>query len=363
MRKKLYHTIIALTVILCNNSYTLSNSLLSENIYPFQSKLTGIKNINGKLYAFIVLLYNENPHFVNLIQKDSIPLKTMRDEGFHIKEYKNYLKTINDRELQKLATLLLTVYLEPNKFSEQKLRSIERILMSRNIILKFSKDKNIGKIKTVLDYCIYGKKIPIHIKHPLLTIKEKIYNIQPFIYYEEFSTSNSTFYFDMIYINSNEVENDYIIAKKIINGYDVKSMFFVGSRVTDEIKYCLKKAFNNKNNNIRKSIWEMFVVHELTHKFLNNKLNYYDQVIGEELSLCSTIYVNPFLGLSVLYSYLNYNSINPHRIAAMNFVIYAAERLGNEEIEKNPGLLKDINAVKLKKLSKDYFDSRIVTLN
>jgi len=211
----------------------------ASNNYNYYAETINIKSINGKLYAYIVLLFNENPHFVNMIQKDSIPLKIMANEGFHIKEYRVYLGSIRDKKLKNLANLLLSIYLEPGRFDVKALKNVEEFLTGRNIILKFSRDKNTWSDKVTLDYCIFGKKQLVEIQHPFFEIKENIYNIQPFIYYDEFSTSNSTFYFDMIYINPVEVDNDSIIARKIINGENVSSMFFVGSQVTDDIKYCL----------------------------------------------------------------------------------------------------------------------------
>jgi hypothetical protein len=320
----------------------------------YEAKSVNLRTENGKLYAYIVLLYNENPHFVNLIQKGSIPFKVLGIEGFHVKEYKNYLKTLTGKNLRGTAQKMLDLYLEPYKYEDSQLRDIEKNLISRNIILKLSRDRNLGEEKLTLDYCIYGKKVPLNINHPFVSIKEKIYNIQPYIYYDELSTSNSTFYFDMIYINPSEVDNDFMIAKRVIENKNVSSLFFVGSRVTDDIKYCLSKAFDNINS-IRDEIWKMFVIHELTHKILNNNYNNFDQVVGEELSLCSTIYINSHLGLAILYSYLNYNNINPHRIAAMNFVKFCAEKTGNKEYINNPASLKNMQESKLKQFARDNF--------
>ena len=328
------------------------------NNYNYNAETINIKSINGKFYAYIVLLFNENPHFVNMIQKDSIPLKIMGNEGFHIKEYKNYLNTLKDKKLKNLANILLTIYLEPKKFDTKSLHNVEDILTVRNIILKFSKDKNTWSEKIALDYCIFGKKQLVDVKHPFFEIKENIYNIQPFIYYDEFSTSNSTFYFDMIYINPIEVDNDYIIAKNIINGENVISMFFVGSQITEDIKYCLSRAFKDKKN-IKNEIWKMFIIHELTHKVLNNRYNNFDQVQGEELSLGSTIYYNPLLGLSVLYSYLNYNAINPHRVAAMNLVRFISKSTGKADMIENPGLIKFLTLGELQSLAKKHFFATI----
>jgi hypothetical protein len=320
----------------------------------YQSESVNIRTVNGKFYAHIVLLFNENPHFVNLIQKDSVPPRMMSQEGFHINAYKNYMNSLTDVYMHRLAATMLRIYLDPDHFTAAQLQYFEKVLADYNIILKFSRDMNTGSKRIALDYCIFGDKTEITIRHPLVEIKEKIYNIRPFIYYDEFSTSNSTFYYDMIYINMDEVMNDSLIAANIIKGKNIRSLFFVGSRVTDDIKYCLQKAFGEKSN-IRDEIWEMFVIHELTHKMINNHYNYFDQVNGEELSLMSTIYAKPYLGLSIMYSYINYNNINPHRIAAMNFVRFLAEKAGRKELASNPGLIKTLPEKQIRQLARDYF--------
>lgn len=354
--KKIITLVLAVLLTMALQLKSVSQNYVSFSSSPdTHSKIISIKSIYGKLYAYIVLLFNENPHFVNLIIKDSIPLKTMANEGFHIKEYKNYLKTIQNYKFYPIAQTMLALYSEPEKFDQKTIDEIEKKLTSLYIILKFSKDADNIDEKISLDYCIFGKKILLSVKHPFFKINEKIYNILPFIYYDEFSTSNSTFYFDMIYINPVEVDNDYLITKKLINGERVNSLFFVGSPVSDDIKFCLKRAFENKKL-IKNDIWEMFVIHEVTHKILNNRYNNFDQVTGETLSLHSTIYTNSFLGLAVLYSYLNYNRINPHRIAAMKYINFIAEKTGNSEITNNPGLIKMIPQDTLKNLTKEHFD-------
>ncbi len=327
----------------------------------FQSSLINIRNTNGKFYAYIVLLFNENPHFLNLIQEDSITLKMMQKEGFHILEYKNYIHSVREPALRKLVELMRDIYLNPKKYDSRTLQSIEDILARRNIILRFSRDTSMTTEKIILDYCIYGKKKLIKVSHPLFHIREKIYNIQPLIYYDEFSTSNSTFYFDMIYINPEEVQNDYIIARNVLMGKNVDTMFFVGAKVSEDIQYCLKKAFTGTRS-IKQEIWKMFEIHEITHKILNNHYNYFDQVTGEEIALSSTIYSNPYLGLSVMYSYLDYNAINPHRLAALNFIKYVASVTGKSEYIDNPSEIKHLTAPELEKLAKNHFYSVIKTL-
>ena len=352
----------ALALIL-SRPQVLSQDMESTDWYDLneQAKSSNIKNVNGKFYAYIVLLFNENPHFVNLIQKDSIPLKSIGNEGFHIREYKNYLKTIKNPAQKSMAENLLSVYLEGESFEAKQLKKTENELTAWNVVLKFSKDRHSGQEKTTLDYCIFGKKFEINVKHPLLKIDEKIYNIQPLIYYDEFSSSNSTFYFDMIYINSEEVNYDSMIARRVLDGEDVSSMFFVGSRVTEDIRYCLQKAFKSTDA-IRDEIWKMFVIHELTHKMLNNKYNNFDQITGEELAMSSAIYSNPYLGLSVIYSYLNYNTINPHRIAAMNYIKFIAAASSKSELAKKAGLLRNFSEADIKKYTKEHFDTLLKSL-
>jgi hypothetical protein len=327
-------------------------SLADPSFTPERNR--SIKSVNGRLYAYIVLLFNENPHFVNLIQKGTIPLNVIGDEGFHVREYKRYLRTINNSKIRELAQLMLSVYLEPKRYSSHNLGKIEKNLEAYNIILRFSRNFNTGLNQITLEYCIFARRIRLEITHPLIKTREVIYNIQPFIYYDEFSTSNSTFYYDMVYINPDEVTNDAIIAHRVLKDQNVQSMFFVGSVVNDDIKYCLSRAFNDSSR-IREEIWRMFVLHELTHKIINNRYNHFDQITGEELSLSCTIYANPYLGMSVLYSYMNYNAINPHRIAAINYIQFVSEETGRAELVENPGLLKFIPEDELKRLSKRHF--------
>ncbi len=322
----------------------------------FQKNHVSIKSVGGKFYAYIVLLFNENQHFINLIQEDSISVEMMQKDDFHIKEYKNYIHTINDKNIKKLAEAMYNIYLYPGKFNEKTLEKIQDQLAQLNIILRFSKVKNIGYERVVLDYCIFGRKEPLNISHPLfIDVKEKIFNIQPFIYYDEFSTSNSTFYFDMIYINPDEVNNDYLIAQNIINGNNIDHMFFVGARINDDIRYCIIRAFG-KSRYIKQEIFHMFIIHEITHKILNNHYNYFDQVTGEELALISTMYLNPYLGLSVLFSYLDYSHINPHRIAAMNIIRFVANKTGKYGLIDDPSGIKNLSVNEIKHLIKDHFN-------
>ena len=333
----------------------------SEYNYEYKDRETGvsIKTVNGKFYAYIVLLFNENPHFVNLIQKGTVSLKDIGVEGFQVKAYRSYLSAIQDTRLHEEGELILKIFLEPGQYNDLFLRQVENNLSRRNIILKFYREGYYRGARITFDYCIYGERIKIDIKHPLFESNDEMYYIKPFIYYDEFSTSNSTFYYDMIYISPEEVNNDYIIAKNVISGKDVKSMFFVGSKVTDDIKYCLQMAFKDNSSSIRNDIWKMFVIHELTHKIIDNRFNNYDQITGEEISLSSTIYSNPYLGLSVMYSYLNYGKMNPHRMAAMNYISFIAEASGNRELVNHTGNIKNIPADRLKKYTKSHFFSAV----
>jgi len=329
----------------------------SHNFYS-NSKLS-LKSTNGKLYAYIVLLFNENPHFVNIIQMGTIPMKEISVEGFNIKAYRNYLSSIRNHSLYSDAEIILKVFLEPHSFNQVSLKSIEDRLSKRKIILKFYKESDHLNSSISLDYCIFGDKIKIEFSHPVLKLNEEIFIIKPYIYYDEFSTSNSTFYHDMIYIDREEVNNDVIIANNIMKGIEIKSLFYVGSRVTDDIKYCIIKAFkgNLDSRIIKNDIWKLFVIHELTHKIINNSYKSFDQVTGEEISMSSSIYSNPYLGLSTLYSYLNYGKFNPHRIAALNYIQFFSKKLDNKKYINNPGLIKFVKPEVIKKVSYDHINN------
>ena len=322
--------------------------------YKYRQSGASIKTVNGKFYAYIVLLFNDNPYFVNLIQKGTVSLKEIGVEGFNVRAYRHYLSTIQDSKLLEESKLILKVYLEPDLFSHTQLHQIENNLAKRNIILRFIREGSFKGAAVTLDYWIYGEKVKIDIRHPLFNINDDFFYIKPYIYYDELSTSNSTFHNDMVYINPDEVNNDYLIAKNVINGKDIKSMFFNGSKVTDDIKQCLLTAFKD-NKLIRSEIWKMFVIHELTHKIMNNHYNNYDQITGEEIALSSTIYSNTYLGLSVMYSYLDYGKLNPHRMAAMNYINYLSEVSGRREYVANPSLIKNIAVDKLKEYTKSHF--------
>lgn len=333
------------------------NDLQSLPEYKYRYSNVGIKTVNGKFYAHVVLLFNANPHFVNIIQKGTISIKEIGSDGFHVKGYRNYLNSIQDRTHYDEAALLLKLYNEPDNFNDNDLNEIAESLAKRNIILKFRKEGNYRMAMVTLDYCIYGEKVKIDVRHPFLDYKEIFFCIKPFIYYDEFYTSNSTFYYDMIYINPEEVENDYIIARDVLRGQEIRSMFFVGSRVNEDIKSSLVKAFTGSSVSsvIKNEIWKMFVIHELTHKLLDNHFDYNDQVTGEELALSSTIYLNPFLGIAVMYSYLSYSNDNPHRIAALNFVTYVADTLEKKEYLDNPGLIRSLAHDKLRDIARGHF--------
>ena len=338
----------------CNTLAQSSEEPVADQTQEVQTSINQIRNPDGMLYAYIVLLFNDNPHFVNLIQEGSIPAsKFMQPGDFNIREYRNYLNSVKTQPIYTIAAAMYDVYMNPVRYTKKDLEEIERALEARKVILRFSANHTAAG-RASIDYCIYGMRSSVSIKHPLFEVNEKIFNIRPLIYYDEFSTSNSTFYFDMIYINPDEVKMDYQITRNILLNKNVDMMFFVGSRVSDDIKACLKKAFSNSNN-IRDEIWRMFVIHEITHKILDNHYNFYDQVIGEEMALTSTIYANPYLGLAVMYSYIDYNSMNPHRIAALNYLRFVAQETSNKKIVDDPSQIKNLPEQEILRVTKLHF--------
>ena len=352
-----------------------ANPVVSGNKIPdraynpsFPAKQGNIRTPKGRLYAYIILLYMDNPHFINQIQEGTVsPDEPLSDEQ-KVLLYRNYLTSIQGSSLHAAAARAFDIYIEFTRFSDKSLRSAERMLADRGTILKFS-DQSRTQIekglqeRPSLDYCIFGERLPIGIVHPFFEdYREPIYCIQPYVYYDEFSTSNSTFYHDMVFINPDEVDNDYLISRAVVRGRKInRSLLFVGAPVSDDIKACLKSAFTKKSG-IKKEIWRIFAIHEMTHKILNIRYDNYEQVRGEEMSLSSTVYDNPRLGLAIMYSYLEYQAMNPHRIGALNYLSYMAKELGNPAIIENRALIRTYSDEALKEATRKHFISQMQSL-
>jgi hypothetical protein len=56
-----------------------------------------------------------------------------------------------------------------------------------------------------------------------------------------------------------------------------------------------------------------------------------------------------------MYSYLDYNSVNPHRIAALNYIRFIAQQSGDRRLIDNPSLVKDLPTNRLLQLTRDHF--------
>lgn len=306
---------------------------------------------NGIFYSYIVLLFNDNPHFINII----MDLQIDSDSNVsYEKLYKLYLSRGKDLPFYKLAVQLYKYYKNPATFDEAAQREVEKELESFDIVLRFVSKPD----SMMLDYCIYGRKKPIEESHPFLEKTRRIYNIIPLIFYDEFFSSNSTFYSDLIYIDDNEVTNDYNIAVLVREHASTKGLYYIGSEVTNDIKFCLIKA-SDETADLQDRIKRVFVVHELTHKIINNDYNYYNSIIEEELAIASTVYADPYLGLTAVYSYLNYYRYSPHRIAALKFIKYCSHSLNRPSMAYNPSELKAVSPDALRLLSKNYFEDRM----
>lgn len=335
----------------------VATSLSAQNDSIDEPNIYSIKSHNGKLYAYIDLLFYNNLYFVNLIQPNSVSQAEAQNENLKVNAYQNYLRSIKDESLKATAALILDVYQNPTRYSRKRLDQIARSLENRYIVLRFQPLE--GSPNTlILAYCIYGRKKLIEAKHPFFSFAEPVYNIIPFISYPEISNSNSTIHSDMIFINMEEVANDSLIAQRILQGRQVNSIFFNGARVNADIRLCIQKAFQGRESEIRRDITRIFEIHELTHKALSNQYNIQDLVLHEEFALSSTIYANPYLGLAFLYSYLDYDNLTQHKLAALNYIRFAANFTGKSSLIDNPGLMtRDFSAEEIRKFTKAHFDS------
>ncbi|MFW6366429.1 MAG: hypothetical protein ACOC2H_08155, partial [Spirochaetota bacterium] len=306
----------------------------------------------GILYAHLVLLFNRNPHFLNVIHNRDY---SGSDTETYDDIFRRYVGSLDKGGLRRVAEELLLLYDSPSSFSPERIRALEQSLESYTIIAKFV----MQELGYDLDYCIYGKRTRIELRHPFLLSSHVIYNIQPIIHYDEFYSSNSTFYHDLIYIDINEVQNDADIIKKILHGRSTSGSYYVGANVNDNMKVCLKKAFKAEED-VESEIRRIFIIHEMTHKILNNRFNYYNRIVEEELAIASTIYANPYLGLSVCYSYLNYPYVHsPHRIAALKFLRFVAEDTGDSSYLYSPSRIKSLSADQLRLMAYRYFYNRM----
>ncbi|MBP7901416.1 MAG: hypothetical protein KA015_01230 [Spirochaetes bacterium] len=331
------------------------NAAHAENY--FSSSGSAIKSTNGKFYAYINFLYYSNIYFVNLIQPNSVSHNDVQNDSSKIRAYQNYIRTLRDDNLRNEAVVLLNLYKNPSQFDKEKIEQISKKLESRNIVISFSTEDNLSR-KINLNYCIYGKKKLLLVTHPLFDYSETIYNIVPMISYPEISVSNSMTYDDIIYVSQEEIANDSGIAQRVLAGKNVSAFLFNGARVNSEISYCLRKAFTGKESDIVKDMTRMFEIHELCHKILYNKYKIQDPVTHEEFALSSTIYDNPYLGLAIMYSYLDYDNLTQHKLAALNYIRFIANHSGKSILmEKPEQLAKEFTADEIKLITKNHFDS------
>ena len=136
--------------------------------YSYSQSFINIRTPNGKLYAYVVLLFNENPHFVNMIQEHSIPVEKMQKDGFHIAEYRNYLKNLREPATYRIAEQLLAASLQPRKYTDKILDSLRDALEKRNIILRFSRDRKGSDEERIIQG--YGPSTVQHMKNVILLI-------------------------------------------------------------------------------------------------------------------------------------------------------------------------------------------------
>lgn len=325
-----------------------------DSVSPYSTQ--DYKNIlstpDGRLYAYTVLLFNNNPHFLNVLDNK---LYASTDENQYAELFEKYIRTLPKDE-RKIPENMLLLFKNPSALQEEDINKLEDDMEKHSVIAKFIEEEN-GEY--TLDYCIFGSKELVTIEHPFLLSTHKIYCIQPFILYDEFYSSNSTFYHDLIYIDANEVKNDAMISREILKNSPIQDSYYVGAKVNEDIRVSIKRAFPS-GGDVEADIRRIFIIHEMTHKVINNRFNYYNRIVEEELAIASTMYANPFLGLSVVYSYLNYNYVHsPHRIAALKFLRFAAEDTEDSAFLYNPSKMRTLSADQLRLIAYRYFYKRM----
>ena len=323
-------------------------SLLSQTLYPAETKIPE----NFKLYAHMMLLYNENVHFVNKIETEKISANELfEDEAVNHSRYIKYMNSIKDAKLKSLADKLLHIYKNINDNNAENLTTVEKSLEKENILTKFVIEN--GSNRVSVDYIFYGKREKLTVKSPFFKDSDDCYNIIPFIRYDEFSTTNTTFHKNHIFIKNDEMIYDYKTLMDILSGKNSISTF-LGVPIDNNIKKAVSKAYSEKNCTF-KDIRRLTEILLITMKLGTDKLQITKTELNRACGISAVINDSPYEGLIILFAYLQYNKKTEYSIAAKNFIKFASEKTGNMSISDDPSLLITLEKNELKSIANEYF--------
>ncbi len=324
-------------------------------VYPQTvTKYGNLFSANGKLYSYIFMLINENPYFVNIITNNSVSTGSM-NEGFEVELYRKYVETISDKKLKGLAQQIFHIYNNPPGNSTTLLANIEKLLLQYDIIAKLTIGKWYdGRPRLISDYMIFGVKEKIQVKHPFFSDTSHIYSVKPKIHYDEMTSSNNTFYKDLIYIHEQDVHDDVLVINLILANNKNYTMYLNGGLVNQDVEFWAKGAFAG-GRVIEQEVRNIQTIYLLTIKLLESRYPLYDKKLVHGMAMASTIFNNPCLGMSYLHAYNSYKKDDPRYSAAQDLLKYLTANNSNE----NGAGEKDIKQLKdsfIRQVVKQYFN-------
>ncbi len=313
---------------------------------------TDIRNPEGlKLYSYIVLLYYENVHFVNKIEKEKITVNELfQNETVNHTRYISYMNSLGDKRIKSLAQEMFDYYKDRNSFTAEKLDVLEKSLENENILVKFNVN---NRSEHYIDYLLFGKLEKLSVKSPLFKDVEDYYNIIPYLPYDDLRTSSTTFYPNLIHINMNEMYYDHKIFLDILSGKNSIPLY-LGVPIDDNIRSAVKKAYPDKKCTVSdvRILMENMI---LTMQIAREKLKIKEPPVTRGFGLSSVIYDSPYEGLILLYAYLQYDKKTEYSKAANNFIKFTSDKTGNDSIKKDPSLLCSMTKDDLAKIAHEYY--------
>lgn len=321
-------------------------SLVSGALYSAE-----LKNIESeKLYAYMILLFNENPHYVKQFENVPITSADLNDEVFNQTRYIKYMNTVSDKKIKSLAEELLNVYKNINSYSSENLSAIEAALEKENILAKFTSKKEMSS--SCFDYIIYGRREKLTGKSLLFNDESDYYNIIPLYKYDDLSSSCVTFYDHCIYIKSEEIMYDQITFLDILSGKN-SIQGYLGVPLNDNIRRAVRKAYAEKKctlNSVRKSAESLL----LGMQIAKDKLKIDKPELVRAFGISSVIYDSPYEGLIPLFAYLQYHKKTEYNIAGKSFLKFASDKTGDKSIPDYPSVLCSMTKEELKSIATDY---------
>ncbi len=322
-------------------------SLLSRTLYSADTKIPE----NLKLYAYMMLLFNENVHLVNKIETEKITVNELfQNESVNHTRFIKYMNSINDMKIRLLAQGMFEYFKDRNSFTPEKINTLAKSLEDINILVKFNINNNSGNF---VDYLLFGKREKLTTRSPFFKDEVDYYNIIPFLHYDDLTTSSVTIYPNCIYINMREAAYDHKVFLDILSGKNSIAQY-LGVSIDDNIRCAVKKAYPVKKcsiNDVRRLSESLLLGMQIARE----KLNIKELPLSRAFGITSAIYDSPYEGLILLFAYLQYDKKTDYAVSAKSFVKFVSDKTGNKLITEDPSILCSMGKAELKNIADEYY--------